>query len=100
MVAFTKGQMPNSINTVEGVAAWATALLTALHFQDEIQEVPGAVQKVAVSQVFPIENQGAYELRYVGRCSLPVNQNFLGGGKIWERVMPLSNASIPAEYTA
>lgn len=99
MVAFTKAQMPNTINSVEGVVAWGTSVLTALHFQEEIQEVPGAVQKVAVSQVFPIDNQGAYELRYVGRCSLPVNQQFFGGGKIWERVMPLSNASIPSEYT-
>jgi hypothetical protein len=99
MVAFNKNQMPNSINTVEGVQAWASSVLTALHFQQEVQESPGVVQKVGVAQVFPIEVDGAYQLRFIGRASLPVNQNFFGGGKIWEHVMTLSNASIPADFT-
>jgi hypothetical protein len=99
MVAFNKSQMPNTITSVEAVVAWGTAVLTQLHFQEEIQEVPGAVQKVAVSQVFPIERNGAYELRYVGRCSLPVNTQYLGGGKVWERVGTLSSQAIPTEFT-
>lgn len=99
MVALNRAQIPASITTVEALAAWCTAVLTNLHFQQEVLEAPNLVQKVAVSQTFPVSINGAYQLRHVGRISLPVADAFLGGGKIWERVGTLSSASVPGDFT-
>lgn len=100
MVALNRANIPASINTVEALAAWCAAVLTYLHFQDEIQEAPSVIQKVAVSQTFPIEINGAYQLRHIGRFSLPMRDLAIGTGKPWENVLPLSNAGVPTEFTA
>lgn len=99
MVALNKSQIPASITTVEALSAWCTSILTNLHFQQEVLEAPNLSQKVAVSQTFPVEVNGGYQLRYVGRVSLPVADSAFAGGKIWENVSALSNASIPTDFT-
>lgn len=99
MVALNRANIPASITTVEGLAAWCCAVLTNLHFQQEVLEAPNLSQKVAVSQTFPIELNGAYQLRHVGRVSLPVADAYFGGGKIWEHVIALSSASVPTDFT-
>lgn len=99
MVALNRSQIPASITTIEALAAWCTAILTNLHFQQEVLEAPNLSQKVAVSQTFPIEINGGYQLRYVGRVSLPVTDAYFAGGKIWENVSALSSASVPTEFT-
>jgi hypothetical protein len=98
MVALNRSNIPASILTVEALSAWCTAVLTNLHFQEEILEAPNLAQKVAVSQTFPIEKNGGYQLRYVGRVSLAVADSYFAGGKIWEHVIPLSGASVPSEF--
>lgn len=98
MVAFTASDLPSTVNTVEALAVWATRVLTNLHFQQEIQEAPGIVEKVAVSQDFPLTNNGVYEHRIIGRVSCKLNPEFQQRGKIWEHVVPLSSASIPADF--
>lgn len=100
MVALNRSQIPAAITTVESLAAWCCSLLTNTHFQQEVLEAPNLVQKVAVAQVFPVTNNGAYQLRFVGRVSLPVNDAALAGGKVWEQVGTLSSASIPGEFAA
>lgn len=100
MVALNRSQIPSSINTVESLAAWCTAVLTNLHFQQEVLEAPNVSQKVAVSQTFPVELNGGYQLRYVGRVSLPVDDGYFAGGKIWEHVTALSTSSVPASFTS
>lgn len=100
MVALNRAQIPSSINTIESLAAWCSAVLTNLHFQQEILEAPNLLQKVAVSQMFPIEFNGAYQWRYVGRVSLPMSDLAVAGGKVWENVTTLSNLSIPANFTS
>ena len=99
MVALNRAQIPASITTVESLAAWCCAVLTNLHFQQEILEAPNLLQKVAVSQPFPISYNGAYQWRYVGRVSLPLSDLGAAKGNYWEHVMPLSNSSIPANLT-
>lgn len=99
MVALNRSNIPASITTVEALVAWGTAVLTNLHFQQEVLEAPNLSQKVAVSQTFPIELNGGYQLRYVGRVSLPVADAAFAGGKIWEHVIPLSSSSVPTDFT-
>ena len=99
MVALNRSQIPSTINTVEALAAWCSAVLTNLHFQQEILEAPNLLQKVAVAQTFPISYNGGYQVRFVGRVSLPVSDSSFAGGKIWEQVGALSTASIPTEFT-
>jgi hypothetical protein len=99
MVALNRTQIPSSIITVEQMSAWCCAVLTNLHFQQEILEAPNLVQKVAVSQTFPISYNGGYQMRHVGRVSLPISDASLAGGKVWEHVGVLSSASIPTEFT-
>lgn len=98
MVAFSASDIPNTVNTIEGLTAWGTSILNYLHFQQEIQEAPGVVEKVAVSQAFPINNNGVYEWRLVSRASCKINPEFQGTGKVWNHVVPLSNASIPNDF--
>jgi len=99
MVALNRSQIPASITTVEALSVWCTALLTHLHFQQEVLEAPNLSQKVAVSQTFPIEVNGGYQLRYVGRVSLPMTDGYFAGGYPWEKVGTLSNAAVPGEFT-
>lgn len=98
MVAFSAADIPSTINTIEALNAWTAAILNYLHFQQEIQEAPGVVEKVAVSQSFPINNNGVYEWRLVSRSSCKINSEFQGTGKIWNHVVPLSNASLPNDF--
>lgn len=100
MVTLNRSQIPSSITTVEALAVWCTALLTNLHFQQEVLEAPNLSQKVAVSQTFPIEINGGYQPRYVGRVSLPMTDNAFAGGKVWENVGTLSNATVPGDFTS
>lgn len=98
MVAFVASDIPATVNTVEALNVWTAAILNNLHFQMEIQEAPGIVEKVAVSQNFPINNNGVYEWRQVSRTSVKINSTFQGAGKIWSHVVPLSNATIPTDF--
>lgn len=98
MVALNRANIPASITTVEALAAWCCALLANTHFQTEVQEGPNVIQKVAVAQIFPVQVNSAYQHRFVGRVSLPVQDAWLGGGKIWERVNTLSSASVPGDF--
>lgn len=98
MVAFSTADLPSTVNTVEALAVWATRVLSNLHFQQEIQEAPGVIEKVSLSQDFPIQLNGTYEHRIVGRVSCKLNPEFQRSGKIWEHVVPLSSASIPADF--
>jgi hypothetical protein len=98
MVAFVVSDIPSSINTVEALSVWCCAVLNNLHFQQEIQEAPGIIEKVAVSQSFPINNNGVYEWRHVSRSSVKINSTYQQSGKLWQHVVPLSNASIPNDF--
>lgn len=100
MVAFSPSNLPSSVNTVEKLAVWASSILQELHFQQEIQEAPGVIEKVATSQPFPVQVNGQYQMRIASRTSLPLANTYLQGGKIWTHVQDLSNASIPASYTS
>lgn len=99
MVAVSAADVPFSkITTVEALSVWCAAVLNNLHFQQEITEAPGVIEKVAVSQTFPINNNGTYEWRVVSRTSCKLNSTFQYSGKLWESVVPLSNASIPNDF--
>jgi hypothetical protein len=98
MVAFVASDIPSTVNTIESLNVWTGAILNNLHFQQEVQEAPGIVEKVAVSQNFPINNNGTYEWRQVTRTSVKVNSTFQQTGKIWQHVVPLSNATIPNDF--
>lgn len=100
MVAFSPANLPSSVNTVEKLSVWAASILQELHFQMEIQEAPGVIEKVAVAQPFPVNLNGAYSHRIACRTSIPISTTYLQGGKIWTYAQDLSNASIPASYTS
>jgi len=98
MVAWSAADTPPSINTVEAMNAWTAAILSNLHFQQTFEEAPGIVEKIAVSQNFPVVVNGAYEWRLVSRTSLKISPDFQKLGKNWNHVIPMSNASIPADF--
>lgn len=99
MVAFSPSNLPSSVNTVEKLMVWGASILQELHFQMEVQESPGVIEKVAVAQLFPTNVNGAYSHRMACRASVPMSGTYLQGGKIWTYAQDLSNASIPASYT-
>ena len=98
MVAFSAADLPASINSVEKLSVWATTVLNNLHFQQTIQEAPGVIERVAVSQPFPITSTEPYKWRYVGRVSVELSSNWQGNGKVWEHAQPLSASTIPLDF--
>lgn len=92
--------IPASITTIEGLAAWALLLLTNTHAQMTIAEAPGIVEKVADAQIIQYEDGGAWKYRFIGRASLEISSAFQGAGKQWQHVQILSNASVPNDFKA
>ncbi len=99
MTAFTTADLPASVNTVEKLHAWASAVLLNLNPQTEVQEAPGITEKVAVHQVFPVYLNGQWQYRVISRMSARVDGDYLqGSAKFWTYVQEISNAAIPSNF--
>lgn len=97
MTTFTKANLPDSIDTVEGVAAWAITLLTQVYLEQTAIEGSGVAERVAQASVYFIPNNNSNRL--LTRLSLQVENNYLASGaKIWDAVMPLGSTAIPSEF--
>jgi hypothetical protein len=93
-------KIPASITTVEQLSAWCALALNNTHFQIEVQEAPGVIEKVADAQIIPILVNGSYEHRFIARTSFKIDAAYQGGAKLWTHVQPLSAASLPNDFAS
>lgn len=95
MTAFNKNDLPNSITTVEALAAWANSILNYLYFDTVVTENVGSSTRVAQAAPFEVTASNPIEWRYIQRISTPLNKAWLAEGKLWEHIEPLGSGNIP-----
>lgn len=99
MTAFSPAQLPASVDTVEKLAAWSTAILAELNKDVVATEGTNSTQPAATSNVFFVPSGPPQpEHRVIARISILL-ENDWRSGPLWENVSNLSNAVIPDHYT-
>jgi hypothetical protein len=104
MTAFTRTDIPASIDTVEKLAVWVADLLAYLN--PKVTAIEGTKDAdavtVRVSQFSPYFISAVaddYHWRSVARQSIRLNSNWQAGGtKIWTHALELSTTSIPSDF--
>jgi hypothetical protein len=98
MTAFSASDLPSQINSLEELAAWATATLAALYPTEFILEAPRVEEQVATSNPFQILASGTPDWRLISRTSLKLPEDWQGKGRPWELVQPIGTLPIPTEF--
>lgn len=99
MTAFTKTQLPDSIDTLEEVAVWALSALSFINADLTAIEGPGISERTAQAGIFYVETDKKY--RFLGRISVAMSSEYLSGNnKLWSYAQPLATTDIPAIFTA
>ncbi len=99
MTAFTKAQMPDSIDTLEEVAVWAISTLSFVNADVTAIEGPGISERAAQAGIFYVESDKKY--RFLGRVSVAMSAEYLSGNnKLWNYAQELSNTQIPTIFAA
>lgn len=98
MVAFTRTDIPDGVNTLEKLAVWVDTLLQHLHPEVTAIEAAGGSDRVAISQPWYISASNPPAWRVISRSSIAISSNWQRGGKIWNFAQDLSSATIPGEF--
>jgi hypothetical protein len=98
MVAFSRNDLPDSVNSVEKLIVWAETLLQNLCPEVTAIEVSGSVDRIAISQPWFIQAANPPTWRVISRSSIPVSSQWQRSGKLWVHAVDVSAASIPAEF--
>jgi hypothetical protein len=97
MTAFSKDNLPASVNTIEKLAVWVGAASNQINKLVSANEGPGTAQKVAQFGIFNVEANNTS--RVIMRHSLELEDSFAIDGKpIWENVKELSVDPIPSAF--
>ncbi|BDA68217.1 No_hits_found [Calothrix sp. PCC 7716] len=99
MTAFSKTQLPNSVDTLEELAVWAILSLSHINSDLIVIEGAGSTERAAQAGVFYVESDKKY--RFLGRVSVEMSKNYLSGNDgMWNYAQPLSSVEIPTIFTA
>lgn len=99
MSAFSKTQLPTSVDTLEKLAVWAGAALHKLNRTATAVEGTGTASRVAQFGIYTVEANNTD--RVIMRQSLVLDADYAIDGKpIWENVQQLSTDAIPSEFLA
>lgn len=98
MVALSKADIPDGINTVEKLAVWCDTILQHLHPEVLVIEAAGGQDRAIVSQPWFIPAATPPRWRVISRSSIEISPNWQRGGKIWGHAIELSTGSIPSEF--
>lgn len=91
-------QIPNSITTVEQMAAWSGLVLANINPQLQAIEGVGINQQVAQAGIFYVATDNKYRL--LVRLSLEVSPDYMiGGQKMWTYAQAFSTTALPAGFT-
>ncbi|MBD2609581.1 hypothetical protein H6G81_35105 [Scytonema hofmannii FACHB-248] len=98
MTAFTKSQLPDNIDTLEKLIAWAATACYQLNKTATAVEGAGVAQRVAQFGIFNVESNNTN--RVILRQSLELEEDFAINGKpIWEEVKELSQQPLPTAFS-
>ena len=101
MTAFTTGNIPSNVNTLEELAAWACSALAEINTDDQIVTGAGQLEQSVTAQTFRFAGQETSPERLVIVAYLPLTSDWRGQGKIWSNgISELSTDSLPAGYTS
>jgi len=106
MTAFTRADLPASIDTVEKLVVWGENLLAFLNPKITAVEGTSAADAVTlrICQFNPYFISAVPEdahWRSVARTSIRLNSNWQSGGtKIWTHAAEISTTVIPIEFKA
>jgi len=99
MTSFQRSQIPDSVNTVEKLAAWSLSILAELNSDSRIAVNAGTLDAVAAAGSFSFPLQETRPVRYVVTAYLPLDPTFRSGGNVWEgSVLELAEGVIPGGY--
>lgn len=99
MTAFSKSQLPNTVDSLEELAVWAILALSHINSDLVVVEGLGAAERAAQAGIFYVEADKKH--RFLGRVSIEMSKDYLSGNAgMWNYTQPLSNADIPLIFTA
>lgn len=96
MAAFTRTDLPQNINTVEKLYAWAATLLDAINPTLKIVEEENVNEKVCQLVTKPSPGSGPL---FSSRITLPLVSTYASStDPFWLNVTELSNTVVPAAW--
>lgn len=98
MVALTKADIPDGINTVEKLEVWCATILQHLTPELTVVEASGGLDRAILSQPWFITATNPPTWRVISRSSIQLSSSWQRGGKIWNFAQELSSAAIPSEF--
>jgi len=99
MTAFTKTQLPDSVDSLEELAVWAISTLAYINADTTAIEGPGISERAAQAGIFYVETDKKY--RFLGRVSIQMSPEYLSGNnKLWNYAQPLATTNIPVIFAA
>jgi hypothetical protein len=103
MTTLNRNNIPASITTLEGLAAWAVLTYTAAYGGKNYGERDSTdLQRFSRFSIAPVDSkENGSNLYLIARLAIPVNNNLLASGTIaWQGVVEHSQqAVLPAGYT-
>lgn len=92
-------QIPNSIDTLEKLAAWSGLALSYLNPTQMAVEGVGINERVAQSGIFYVAADNKY--RMLIRLSLEISPDHqFGAAKQWAYIQALTNTALPAGFSS
>jgi hypothetical protein len=89
--------IPSGINTIEQLVVWGISTLNNTNPTIQAVEGQGYSEQAAQAGIFFVPASG--KTRFLGRVSLEVDPNYLGGGqKPWKFTQELSTTAINATF--
>ena len=101
MTAFTTGNIPSNVNTLEELAGWVCSALAEINPTVQINTGSGTLEQAATAETFRFIAQQDSPERLICVLYLPLTNDWRGQGKIWSNgISELSTDALPAGYTA
>jgi hypothetical protein len=103
MTVLNRNNIPSTINTLEGLVAWAMLTYTAANGHTSYSESgPTDVQRLASYGVSPVRSEiNGSSLFLVGRFAVPLDNDLLSSGTVaWVGVVENDGSiALPSGYT-
>lgn len=101
MTAFTTGNIPSNVNTLEELLVWCASALAEVNPSATVQTSPSTIEQAVTAQTYRFANQTTNPERFVVVAYVPLAAAWRGQGKIWSNgVSEISTTALPTGYTA
>ncbi len=90
--------IPNNINTLERLAAWAILALRRVNPTQQVLEIPGGnPERVVQAAIIQADDD---TIRFFGRVSIAIESDYAedNENKLWMKSLELSNTVLPDAF--